>query len=188
MLLPYSASSTRRSIFTVLLSVSVLGPPVLVVLGLLGAHAPWLVFSSLLSSVVAMTLLCIWCAVYIREEPGLVRVALIWGTVLFLLVTIAVTWTVLKPHGGDTREWKVKGDIQGIRTLLLSFNQANGYYPTTEQGLQALVPRFMEEVPKDSWGTPYVYRCPGKRRPNSYDLFSAGPDRMADTADDGWGK
>jgi general secretion pathway protein G len=72
--------------------------------------------------------------------------------------------------------------------------------PTTEQGLRSLagrpetdpVPgswqRFLDEAPKDARGTEYVYRCPGSRNPNSYDLFSAGPDRIPDTADDEWGK
>ena len=46
----------------------------------------------------------------------------------------------------------------------------------------------MEEVPKDAWNTPYIYRYPGQRNPAGYDLFSAGPDKIPDTADDDWGK
>jgi general secretion pathway protein G len=83
---------------------------------------------------------------------------------------------------------RTKGDIQGIRTMLLSYNGTNGYYPSTDQGLNALVPRLMEQLPKDAWGQLYVYRCPGRANPNSYDLFSAGPDRIPDTGDDEWGK
>ena len=173
MLLPYSASSARRSLFLALLAVALLAPTVLVVFTMLGARAPWFDFLSLSVGVAATTLLCVWCAVYVREEPGLVRIALIWGALLFLSVTIRVARITSKPISiVDTKEMRVKGDIQGIRTLLLSFNRTNGYYPSTDQGLQALVPRLMEEVPKDAWGTPYVYRCPGKRHPNSYDLFS----------------
>jgi general secretion pathway protein G len=75
----------------------------------------------------------------------------------------------------------------------------NGFYPTTEQGIQALVtqpdkdPRparwyqLFREVPKDPWGNDYIYRCPGLKNPSGYDLYSAGPDRQADTADDDWG-
>ncbi len=189
MLLPYSASSARRSIFSGLLSVAVLAPAVFVVVSMLGPTTPWLAFSSFLGGFIATTLLCVWCAVYIREEPGLVRVALIWGAVLFLSVTIAVTWAALSPGLGCIAvETRTKADIQGIRTMLLSFNEANGYYPSTDQGLEVLVPRFMEEVPKDAYAAPYVYRCPGRRYPNSYDLFSAGSDRTTDTTDDQWGK
>jgi general secretion pathway protein G len=191
MLLPYSVFSTRRSIFWALLWVAVLGPAVLVVLGLLRfAFAPWLAFLPLLSGVAAITLLCVWCAVYVRDEPRLIRIALIWVALLSLLVTIGIGVAVVaSTHvGGDTKELRVRADLHGIRTMLLSYKGTNGYYPSTDQGLEALVPRFMEEVPKDAWGTPYVYRYPGKRYPNAYDLFSAGPDRVADTADDQWGK
>jgi general secretion pathway protein G len=83
---------------------------------------------------------------------------------------------------------RTKGDIQAIRTSLLAYNGMNGFYPTTEQGLNALVPRLMEEVPKDAWGTTYVYRYPGRKNASGYDVFSAGNDRIPDTADDDWGK
>src|SRR5207253_2463804 len=68
-----------------------------------------------------------------------------------------------------------------------------------EQGLQALVtqpdkdPRparwyqLFRELPKDPWGNEYIYRSPGLKNPSGYDLYSAGADRQADTADDDWG-
>jgi general secretion pathway protein G len=45
----------------------------------------------------------------------------------------------------------------------------------------------MDDVPKDAWGMVYVYRYPGRKNVGGYDLFSAGPDRIPDTADDDWG-
>lgn len=101
---------------------------------------------------------------------------------------------------GFAKTTAVRADIQSIGTQLMQYEAMNGFYPTTEQGLQALVsqaesePRpqrwyqFLKEVPKDPWGTPYVYRCPGIKNPNKYDLYSAGPDRQPDTADDDWGQ
>ena len=83
---------------------------------------------------------------------------------------------------------RTQGDIQAIRTMLLAYNGTNGHYPSTDQGLNALVPRLMDKLPKDSWGSPYVYRCPGRANPSSYDLFSAGNDRIPDTPDDDWGE
>ena len=47
--------------------------------------------------------------------------------------------------------------------------------------------QFFKELPKDPWGNPYIYRCPGLKNPGGYDLYSAGQDRQADTADDDWG-
>ncbi|HJT45964.1 MAG TPA: type II secretion system major pseudopilin GspG [Chthoniobacterales bacterium] len=98
-----------------------------------------------------------------------------------------------------TKAVAVRADIQSIGTQLMQYNAMNGFYPTTEQGLQALVtqptteprptrwfPSF-DKVPTDPYGSPYIYRCPGIKHPEKYDLYSAGPDRQPDTADDDWG-
>jgi hypothetical protein len=74
-------------------------------------------------------------------------------------------------------------DIHSLKAQLANYQKHNHVYPTTEQGLQTL-----GLVPKDPWSSDYVYRYPGKRYPNAYDLFSAGPDRTAETADDEWGQ
>jgi general secretion pathway protein G len=44
-----------------------------------------------------------------------------------------------------------------------------------------------KELPKDPWGSDYIYRDPGLKNPGGYDLYSAGPDRQGDTSDDDWG-
>jgi len=46
--------------------------------------------------------------------------------------------------------------------------------------------KLMDSVSKDPWASLYVYRCPGIKNPDTYDLFSAGPDRKPDTDDDIW--
>jgi general secretion pathway protein G len=101
---------------------------------------------------------------------------------------------------GFAKQTAVQADIQSIGTQLMQYEAMNGFYPSTEQGLSALVsqpesePRpqrwypFLTSLPKDPWGTPYIYRCPGIKHPEKYDLYSAGPDRQADTADDVWGQ
>jgi general secretion pathway protein G len=93
----------------------------------------------------------------------------------------------------------VRSDIQTIGTQLKLYESMNGFLPTTEQGLQALVtqpstePRpqrwyqLFKEVPKDPYGNNYIYLSPGRKNPSSYDLYSAGQDRKTDTADDDWG-
>src|SRR6059036_1897517 len=97
------------------------------------------------------------------------------------------------------RRTRVAADLQGINTQLKLYESMNGFYPTADQGLQALVtqpdtdPRptrwyqLYKEMPKDPWQSDYIYRNPGLKSPNSYDLYSAGPDRKPDTADDDWG-
>jgi len=81
----------------------------------------------------------------------------------------------------------------------LNIRLKDGFYPTTEQGLAALVskpdtpPRptrwyqLYSELPLDPWGNGYVYRSPGTKHPEGYDLFSSGPDHKPDTKDDDWG-
>jgi general secretion pathway protein G len=100
---------------------------------------------------------------------------------------------------GFAKATAVRADVQAIGTQLMQYEAMNGFYPTTEQGLQALVTRadsdprpsrwyqLFKEPPKDPWGTTYIYRCPGAKHPDKYDLYSAGPDRQPDTADDDWG-
>lgn len=101
---------------------------------------------------------------------------------------------------GFAKQTAVRADVQAIGTQLQLYDSMNGFYPTTEQGLQALVTQpstdpkparwyqLFKQAPKDPWGSEYVYRCPGQRNPSSYDLYSAGPDRRADTDDDDWGE
>lgn len=94
---------------------------------------------------------------------------------------------------------RISADVQSISTQLKLYESMNGFYPTTEQGLQALVTQpdsdpkptrwyqLYKEMPKDPWQSDYIYRNPGTKNPNGYDLFSAGPDRKPDTGDDDWG-
>jgi len=97
------------------------------------------------------------------------------------------------------RHTKVSADVQSISTQLKLYESMNGFYPTTEQGLQALVVQpttepqpnrwyqLFTEMPKDPWQNPYIYLNPGRKNPSGYDLYSAGPDRKPDTPDDDWG-
>lgn len=72
----------------------------------------------------------------------------------------------------------------------------NHRYPTTEQGLQALVTKpdiapipknyrddgYIRRLPEDPWGNDYILVSPGEH--GAVDVFSAGPDAEANTADD----
>ena len=82
---------------------------------------------------------------------------------------------------------------------LMSYRSHLGDYPSTEEGLRALVSapdgksdrwrgpyvrRSNGRLPLDPWGEPYQYRYPGLKNPDSYDIFSKGPDRKPNTSDD----
>lgn len=118
-------------------------------------------------------------------------------TIIALLLSAAIY--KMAPSVDVAKTVRTQGDISAIRTSLLSYSGMNGFYPTTEQGLKALVTRptiepiparwmkFRDDVPKDAWGTEYIYRCPGIKNPDRFDVFSAGADRLPDTTDDDWG-
>lgn len=91
---------------------------------------------------------------------------------------------------------KVVVDIQQLESMLDLYKMNNGFYPTTEQSLQALVtqatsepmPRsfpdggYVKRLPQDPWGSDYQMVSPGEM--GKIDVFSAGPDRTVGTDDD----
>lgn len=97
----------------------------------------------------------------------------------------------------EARQVKAKVDIASLETALKLYKLDNGMYPTTDQGLQALVsppqtepaPRnwkkggYLEKgkVPKDPWGNAFVYLCPGNK--GEYDIISYGADGVAGGAE-----
>lgn len=92
----------------------------------------------------------------------------------------------------DARIARAKADISGSLSLALDlFEQDVGRYPTTEEGLSALVTNpgvegwkrsyLRGELKNDPWDTPYVYTFEGE---GEYTLSSAGPDRQPGTEDD----
>jgi general secretion pathway protein G len=89
----------------------------------------------------------------------------------------------------------VTDDLHNLGTQIEVFKEQYGRYPTTEEGLDALVhkpnDRMIAEkwvqqllfIGPDLWGHPYQYRCPGRRNSEAFDLFSLGPDGV-ESADD----
>jgi general secretion pathway protein G len=90
----------------------------------------------------------------------------------------------------EARMGAARADIKGNLSLALRLYEVdNGRYPTTEQGLEALISKptsppladnwkgpYIEQEPLDPWRQPYVYKYPGSHPPRDYDLYSMGPD------------
>ncbi len=90
----------------------------------------------------------------------------------------------------EARRMKARVQMESMETALRLYKLDNGFYPSTEQGLQALIeaptvgelPRawrkggYLEkgQVPKDPWGNEYVYLSPGLH--GDFDLVSYGTD------------
>ena len=119
--------------------------------------------------------------------------------VSIIVIILGVAISKLGNTTAIAKSMRVQADIQAIKTQLQLYESMNGFFPSTEQGLQALVTQpqndpkptrwyqLFKEMPKDPWGSDYIYRNPGLKNPGGYDLYSAGPDRQADTSDDDWG-
>ena len=121
---------------------------------------------------------------------------------LLVLVILAVLAAVVVPKfAGRSEQARItaaKTDISMIEGQLDIFEQDCGRYPSTEEGVRALVeappnlpkwhgPYIKRGVPNDPWGNSYVYRYPGQHNANSYDLYSTGPDGREGNDDiDNW--
>ena len=117
--------------------------------------------------------------------------------ILGLLATLAISNldTLFGGARTDAAEMFVK---QSLRVPLQSYSMHMGSYPSTADGLQALLappankgdrwrgPYVKEDsgIPLDPWKQPYQYRYPGVKNKNGYDLWSKGPDEQDGTADD----
>lgn len=106
---------------------------------------------------------------------------------LLVLVILAILAGIVVPKftgiGEQARIKAAKAEISTIKTALDSYEVEAGKLPTTEEGLQILVPSKLEKMPMDPWQHPYVYTVPGQNG-RAYDLFSSGPDGQPNTADD----
>ncbi len=114
--------------------------------------------------------------------------------ILGILASIIVPKIMKRPE--EARRTKAKIDVKAIETALNLYLLDNGVYPSTEQGLDALVTKpttgiipknwkeegYLDKDPKDPWGHPFVYLSPGVQK--EFDLESYG----ADGVDGGEGK
>ena len=120
--------------------------------------------------------------------------------VMIVIVILGILSSMIVPNlmgSQDTaREQKAVIDIGSLETALGMYRSQNFNYPTTEQGLEALVsqtdieplPRrfpdggYIKRLPKDPWGNDYLLLNPGEN--GIIDVFSMGPDGIQGTDDD----
>ncbi len=106
--------------------------------------------------------------------------------IIGLLAAVIVPQVINKVD--EARISKAKADIQSLETALTMYRLDNSKYPTTDQGLQALVVQptdpsirhwriggYLQRVSKDPWGNDYQYVFPGTHG-KEYDLFTLGAD------------
>lgn len=121
------------------------------------------------------------------RRAGLTLVEMIVVLAIIALVAVMIVPNVIgRPD--QARVTVAKTDLKTIAAALRMYRLDNGDYPTTDQGLKALVERptaapepanwnsegYLPETPRDPWGRDYVYRSPG--RTGGFDLMSYGKD------------
>ncbi len=128
---------------------------------------------------------CLARLIFTRSGFTLIEIMVVI-IILGILVGLIVPRFMEKPE--KARVVKAKMQIESISAALKEYKLDNGDYPTTEQGLEALVEKpsigkvpqkypekgYFPKIPKDPWGNDYVYISPGEH--GDFDLISYGAD------------
>ena len=112
--------------------------------------------------------------------------------IMVVVVILGILAALIVPNIMDrpdmARVTRTRQDIRALQTALNLYRLDNYRYPTTDQGLEALVEQpaieplppayrkggYLERMPKDAWGRPYLYLSPGLH--GEVDISSLGAD------------
>ena len=121
-----------------------------------------------------------------RLAPGFTLIeVLVVVAILGILAALVVPRIMDRPD--EAKRVAAKADVNALVQSLKMYRLDNGFYPTTDQGLGALVQRpasnpqpanwrpYLDRLPKDPWGSDYQFLNPGMR--SEIDVFSLGADR-----------
>jgi general secretion pathway protein G len=125
----------------------------------------------------------------LRHAFTLVEMLLV-VTIIGILAALVIPKIVGRSE--QARVTAAQADINGgIKTALDACEVDTGKYPNSLQDLVQAPANatgwhgpYLDKLPLDPWGNPYLYAYPGKHNANSYDLESVGPDGKEGTDDD----
>lgn len=120
-------------------------------------------------------------AVRRRDAEGFTLIEL-----MVVIVIIGMLAAIVVPRfmgaAGKASQTAARGQISSFKTALQLYKLDNGTYPKTAEGLEALIKapngrNYLEQetIPKDPWGNPYQYTCPGQNG-RDFDIVSLGAD------------
>ena len=122
--------------------------------------------------------------------------------ILLVVIIIGTLAAMMIPRltgrSDQARVAAAKADVNtNVPTALKLYELDNGFFPTTEQGLEALLSKpstnpvpqnwngpYLEHPAIDPWGRPYQYESPGKHRPQDWDLYSQGKNASESKSED----
>lgn len=126
---------------------------------------------------------------FLHRQPGQKGFTLIEMLVVMMILALlaALVGPRLFPKLGKGKQSAAKAQIELLGQTLDHFRLDVGRYPTTQEGLNALMvnpgvdnwdgPYLKKELPPDPWGKPYYYQSPGTH--GEYDLYSYGRDGVS---------
>ena len=104
-----------------------------------------------------------------------------------VLVIIGVLAAMVAPRfierADEAKVDATKAQMQNIAQAMKLYRLQNGHYPSSSEGINALVTpgkngkRYLDSLPKDAWGNPFVYLSPGVH--GDFDILSYGADAKA---------
>lgn len=120
--------------------------------------------------------------IYSKQRGFTLIEVMVVVVILAILAAFVVPKIMSRPE--QARIVKAKQDILAIENAMNLYKLDNAFYPSTDQGIAALVIRptsdpvpqswtsYLKEIPKDPWGRPYQYINPGKH--GEIDIFTYG--------------
>jgi general secretion pathway protein G len=121
----------------------------------------------------------------LKLQKGFTLIELMVVVVILAILAVFVVPNLMD-RPDEARLVKAKQDISAVSSALKLYKLDNFNYPTTDQGLDALVQKptddplpknwkpLLDAVPVDPWGNPYLYLSPGEH--GEFDLFTYGAD------------
>ena len=131
----------------------------------------------------------------VKKHSGFTLIEIMVVVVIIGLLS-ALVGPRLIGQSEDAKKKTTAAQISQLEQVLGLYHLDNGFYPTTNQGLEALVKEptmppeplnykkggYMKKVPKDAWGREFIYVCPGEH--SDFDISSYGPDGQEGGDDD----
>lgn len=98
--------------------------------------------------------------------------------VLVVVVILGILAAIIVPNIMDkpaaAKITKAKADVRAIESAMNMYKLDNHVYPSTDEGIEALVPEYLPRIPKDPWDQPYQYLNPGTH--GTIDIYTLGRD------------